>query len=182
MSRIQPIDPAAATGKTRELFDSIKGALGGVPNVFRVTGQSPAALGALWGVFGAMNSASIPASLREQIALSVGETNGCDYCVAAHSVLGKHAGLRDADVQAARHGNAADPKAAAALAFASAVLEHKGHVRDADLAAVRAAGYSDAQVMEIVAAVVQNVFTNWVNHVAQTPVDFPAAPALAGVA
>ena len=124
------------------------------------------------------NQTSLSAKLREQIALSVGESNQCGYCVAAHSAIGKGAGLSDGELNAARMGQSADPKDAAALKFASSIVEKRGHVSDSEVAAVKAAGYNDAQVIEILAVTVQNIFTNYVNHVAQTAVDFPAAPAL----
>lgn len=178
MPRIQPVDVATAQGQARETFASIQGALGGVPAMFRTLGHAPATLQALWGVFGAMGTSTLPPSLREQIALAVGQTNGCTYCVNAHTALGKKAGLADTDLLDARRGNAADAKARAGLRFALAVLERKGHVSDADIAAARSAGYTEGEVLDIVGVVVQNVFTNWINHVADTPLDFPAAPAL----
>ncbi len=178
MARIQPVDVASVQGSVKEAFGQIDRALGRVPAMFKTLGQSRAALGAMWGFFGAMGLSRLPAKLREQIALAVGETNGCTYCVNAHAALGKHAGLTDGDVLAARHWQAGTSRDAAALTFASAVLEKKGHVSDGDVSAVKAAGFDDAEVLEIVAVVVQNVFTNWVNHVAGTVSDFPAAPAL----
>jgi uncharacterized peroxidase-related enzyme len=178
MARIQPVDMASAHSNVKATLGQIQGALGNVPAMFRTLGQSPAALAAMWGFFGAMGQSSLPAKLREQIALAVGETNGCSYCVNAHAAIGKHAGLTDGDVNAARRWQAGTSRDAAALAFASSLLEKKGHVSDADMAAVKAAGFDDAQVLELVAVVVQNVFTNWVNHVAGTESDFPAAPSL----
>ena len=178
MARIQPLDPAAATGATKETFNSIQGALGGVPGMFRTVGQSPASLQAMWGFFGAMGQSTVPPAVRERIALAIGQANDCGYCLAAHSALAKKAGVADAEVMAARKGTSTDPKADAAVKFAVAILERKGHVSDADVGAVRKAGYSDAEVLEILSVVVQNVYTNWVNHVAQTAIDFPAAPAL----
>jgi len=165
MARIQPVEVSEAQGKVKETFGQIERGLGRVPGMFRTLGRSPAALQAMWGFFGAMGGSTLPAKLREQIALAVGQANGCGYCVDAHAAIGKHAGLTDAEVEAALH-------------FASALLEKKGHVSDADVAAVRAAGFDDGQVLEILAVVMQNVFTNWVNHVAETASDFPPAPAL----
>jgi len=178
MARIQPVEVSEAQGKVKETFGQIERGLGRVPGMFRTLGRSPAALQAMWGFFGAMGGSTLPAKLREQIALAVGQANGCGYCVDAHAAIGKHAGLTDAEVEAARRWRAGDARSQAALHFASALLEKKGHVSDADVAAVRAAGFDDGQVLEILAVVMQNVFTNWVNHVAETASDFPPAPAL----
>lgn len=178
MPRIQPLDPASTTGRAKETFTSIQGALGGVPAMFRTLGHSPASLQAMWSFFGAMGQSSLPPALRERIALWVGETNSCTYCVNAHSVLGKKAGLADDQLLAARKGQAEDPRSAAALRFTTALLERKGHVTDTEFAAVRQAGFSDAEILDILSVVMQNIYTNWVNHVADTASDFPAAPAL----
>jgi len=178
MPRIAPATGSAIPAKSVETLASIKGALGGTPNIFTTVAHSPAALQALWGFFGAMGQTSLSAKLREQIALAVGESNQCGYCVAAHTAIGKSAGLNDGELNAARLGQSTDAKDAAALKFANSIIEKRGHVSDGEVAAVKAAGYDDAQVIEILAVTVQNIFTNYVNHVAQTAVDFPAAPAL----
>jgi uncharacterized peroxidase-related enzyme len=116
--------------------------------------------------------------VREQLALDVGEVNHCEYCVSAHSALGKRAGLSDQEVLDSRRGASADPKADALLRFARKVVAQQGLVEDADIAAVRAAGYGDAEIAEVVAHVGLNIFTNYFNNVAGTTLDFPRAPAL----
>jgi AhpD family alkylhydroperoxidase len=116
--------------------------------------------------------------VREQLALDIGEANRCDYCVSAHSALGKRAGLTEQDVLDGRRGVSADPKADVLLRFARTVLERRGVIEDADLAAVREAGYGDAEIAEVVAHVGLNVFTNYFNNVAGTTIEFPKAPAL----
>jgi uncharacterized peroxidase-related enzyme len=180
MPRIQPLDPAAVTDpRTQELFAAAKAKLGGVPNMLRTLGQSPAALAAYLGFSGAVAGGVLTAAVREQIALAVGQANGCDYCLSAHAALGKKAGLTDADVQAARHGTATDPTADALVRFARRVNEARGRVTDADVQAVRAAGATDAEIAEVVAAVALNVYTNWFNHVADPAIDFPKAAPLA---
>src|ERR1700716_2210900 len=125
MSRIQPVDPAAAKGKAKDLLDAVQKALGVTPNLFRVAAQSPAALEGLVGLNGALAQGVLGAKLREQIALGVAERNGCDYCLSAHSLLGKGAGLGDADIAQARNGRAADPKTDAALHFAAGIVERR---------------------------------------------------------
>lgn len=177
MSRIAALDPAAATGKAKELLDAVKANFGAQPNLFRVAAQSPAALESLLGLFGALGKGAFNGKTRETLALAIAQTNACDYCLAAHSTIGKGAGLSDADISAARAGKAGDGQTEALVTFARAIVASRGLVSDADLAAARAAGASDGALVEVVAHVALNVFTNYLNHVAQTEIDFPRAPA-----
>jgi uncharacterized peroxidase-related enzyme len=182
MSRITAIDPTQATGKTAELFTAVKGKLGVVPNLMRTLGQSPAALEAYLGFSGTLAKGVLPAAVREQLALAIGESNACDYCLSAHTLLGKGAGLTPEAIVEARRSQAADAKVDALLKFAAAVVAARGLVADEALAAVRAAGASDAEIIEVVAHVALNTLTNYTNHVAQTVIDFPkAAPLPAAV-
>ena len=178
MERITPVNPQVAQGRAKELLDGLKAKLGIVPNMTRSMAVSPSVLEAYLGFSGALRSGVLPARVREQLALDVGEANHCDYCVSAHSLLGKHAGLTEQDILESRCGTSADPKEGVLLRFARAVLEKRGVVEDADVAAVREAGYGDAEIAEVVAHVALNVFTNYFNHVAGTTIDFPKAPAL----
>jgi uncharacterized peroxidase-related enzyme len=173
MSRIQPVDPATAKGKAKELLDAVQKGLGLTPNLYRVVAQSPAALDGLLGLTGALAQGALGAKLREQIALGVAERNGCDYCLSAHSVLGKGAGLGDAEIAQARDSRAADPKTQAALRFAAGIVERRGQTTDTELATLRQAGYGDAEIVEIVSVTVLNILTNYLNHVAATEIDFP---------
>ena len=178
MSRILAIDPSTATGKTAELFTAVKSKLGVVPNLMRTFGQSPATLEAYLGFSGTLATGVLSAKVREQIALAVAETNACDYCLAAHSLIGKGAGLTPEAILAARRVTATDPKTDALLKFATTVVETRGLVSDDALTAVRKAGASEAEIIETVAQVALNILTNYTNHVAQTVVDFPKAAAL----
>jgi len=173
MSRIPALDPVQATGKNAQLFPAVKAKIGMVPNLMRTLGQSPAALEAYLGFSGTLATGVLPAKLREQLALVVAETNACDYCLSAHSLMGKGAGLTADTIVEARRGQAADPKTDAILKFAAAVVEARGQVSDERLAAVRAAGASDAEIIEVVAHVALNILTNYTNNVARTVVDFP---------
>jgi uncharacterized peroxidase-related enzyme len=175
--RIPPVDPATAAGKVRELFAGVQRSLGAVPNLYRVIAQSPAALEGVLGLTAALARGRLGARLREQIALTVAEANACDYCLSAHSALGRGLKLSDEELALARQGRAPGPRDAAALRFAARVLERRGRVDDADLAEVRRAGFDDAQVVEIVAEAVLNVFTNYLNQVAETDIDFPVVRA-----
>ncbi len=178
-ARIPAIDPVTAAGQTAQLFGAVKAKLGLVPNLMRTFAQSPAVLQAYLGFGAALDATSLPGRLREQLALAVGEANGCDYCLSAHSLLGGRAGLTPGDIEAARRGGAADPKEAALLKFARAVVETRGQVSDEALAAVRAAGANDAEIIETVAFTALNILTNYTNNVARTTIDFPRAKPLA---
>lgn len=173
MSRVRPIDPATATGDRKALLDQIHGAFGVVPNMFRVVANSPAALRSMWGAFGALGSGVLPPALGEQIAVAIANRNACDYCLAAHTAIGRKHGVAAASLADAQLGRSADPKTAAALAFALALAERRGAVADAEVAALRAAGYDDEAIVEIVAHVALNLFTNYVNVALGTALDFP---------
>jgi uncharacterized peroxidase-related enzyme len=181
MSRLAtPATVADAPAASQPMLDAVKKQLGSVPNLFRVVSNSPAALEGYLGLSSALGKGTLPAPTRERIALAVAEINGCSYCLSAHSYLGKHmAKLDDAEILANRKGRSADPKADAAVRFAASVAKARGHVSDEDVRAVKLAGYDDAQVVEIVMHIALNTWTNYINEVAQTVVDFPAAPALA---
>ncbi|MBR0660140.1 carboxymuconolactone decarboxylase family protein [Neoroseomonas oryzicola] len=181
MSRIPtPATIAEAPEATRPQLEAVQKQLGSVPNLFRLLASSPAALNGYLGLSGALGKGALDVRTRERIALAVAEFNGCGYCLAAHAFIGANmAKLDAAEIAAARAGRSADPKADAAVRFAIAVTEARGRAADADLAAVRAAGWSDAEILEIVAHVALNTLTNYVNEVARTEVDFPAPAARA---
>jgi AhpD family alkylhydroperoxidase len=142
--------------------------------MMRTMAQSRAVLDGYLALNSALAKGSLGRKLGEQIALLTAEQNGCNYCASAHTALGKHAGLADSDIAAARDGRASEPRAQAALSLARAVIETRGHVSDAELAAARRAGLSDGEIGEVVAHVAVNVFTNYFNSLADTEVDFPA--------
>jgi uncharacterized peroxidase-related enzyme len=178
MERITPINLQAAEGRAKELLDAVKAKLGIVPNMTRSMAVSPSVLEAYLGFSGALSHGVLPARVREQLALDVGEVNLCDYCVSAHSAIAKRVGLADQDVLDSRRGTSADQKTDVLLRFARTVVEKRGVVGDADHAVVRDAGYGDAEIAEVVAHVALNIFTNYFNNVAGTTIDFPKAPAL----
>jgi len=178
MARIQPVSQNTTDQATSELLTAVKKKLGGVPNLISTMAQSTAVAKSYLGFAETIAGGSLPPRVREQLALVVGEANGCHYCVSAHTFLGKKAGLTDTETLSARAAVTGNPKETAALVFAQRVVQTRGKVSDADLQHVRAAGYNDAEIGEIVAHVALNVFTNYFNNVAQTEVDFPVAPAL----
>ena len=175
MSRIPtPASIEAAPAAARPALEAAKKQLGSVPNLFRVIANSPAALEGYLGLNAALSKGKLDAKTRERIALAVAEVNGCGYCLSAHTYLGKNlAKLDDAEITANRHGSSNDPRAAAAVRFAVQVVQARGHVADAALAAVRAAGLDDAEIIEVVLHVALNTLTNYVNEVAGTEIDFP---------
>ncbi len=179
MEHITPVSLDTVQGKAKQLLDAVKAKLGIVPNMTRSMAVSPSVLDAYLGFSGALAHGVLPAGVREQLALDVGEANHCDYCVSAHTYIGKNvAGLSDKDILDSRKGTATDPKTDALLRFARTVVAKQGVVDDADVEAVRAAGYGDAEVAEVVAHVALNIFTNYFNNVAGTAIDFPKAPVL----
>jgi uncharacterized peroxidase-related enzyme len=175
MSRITiPASIESSPAAAQPLLQAVNRQLGSVPNLFRLVATSPAALEGYLGMSGALSKGSLPAPTRERIALAVAEINGCSYCLSAHTYLGKNlARLDDAEIAANRSGTSNDPKAAAAVAFAAKVTAQRGKVSAEDVEAVRAAGYSDAQIVEIVQHVALNTWTNYINEVAATDIDFP---------
>lgn len=175
MPRIQtPANIAAAPAASQPLLSQVEKQLGVVPNLFRLVSLSPAALEGYLGLSGALSKGALEAQTRERIALAVAEINGCDYCLSAHTYLGKNlAKLDDAEIAANRQGRSSDAKADAAVRFAASVTRARGRIGSEDLAAVRAAGYSDAQIVEIVQHVALNTWTNYINNVAETEIDFP---------
>jgi uncharacterized peroxidase-related enzyme len=168
----------AAPAASQPLLEGVKKQLGSVPNLFRTVALSPAALEGYLGLNGALAKGLLNAATRERIALAVAEINGCGYCLSAHSYIAKNlVKLDQREIEASRDATSADPKVAAALHFAAKVVKVRGHVSDTDVAEVKAAGYDDAAIMEIVAHVALNTLTNYVNEVAKTDVDFPVVAA-----
>lgn len=171
MARIQP-NPNPSS-EAQETLDAVKANIGSVPNIFQTFSHSPAVLDFYMQGSGALKNTSISGALREQIALVVAGLNGCDYCASAHTAIGKGEGLSDDETQMNLKGQASDAKAQAALDFAAKIVKTRANITDADLDAFKAAGWSDAEALEIVAVVAFNIFTNYFNHVADTDVDFP---------
>jgi uncharacterized peroxidase-related enzyme len=160
------------------MLDAVRAQLGSVPNLFRLVSTSPHALEGYLGMMGALGKGALPAPTRERIALAVAEINGCSYCLSAHAYLGRlHAKLDDAEITANRSGASNDPTADAAVRFAAALVHNRGRVAEADVIALRDAGYTDAEALEIVLHVALNTFTNYINEAFQTEIDFPVVRA-----
>jgi uncharacterized peroxidase-related enzyme len=174
MNRIAIPTHDTTPSASRPLLDAVQKKLGVTPNLMKLLGNSPAALEGYLSLSGALAKGALGAQTGERIALAVAQYNSCHYCLSAHAYLGKHvAKLSDGEIAANRNGRSTDAKADAAVRFALRVAQERGSVADADIAAVKAAGFTDADVVEIVTHVALNVLTNYVNQVAQTAIDFP---------
>ena len=173
MSRINIIERETASAEQAELLDAIQDQLGMVPNFLKVFANSPAALRAFLGLHSIAGEGSLDAQTRERIALAVAQQNGCQYCVSAHTAIGGKAGLNSAEIEANRAGTSQDAKAAAAVKFARALVEHSGEVTTAELLDVRNAGYSESDIVEIITHVGMNVLTNFVGKASRVDIDFP---------
>jgi len=173
MSRLNTVNPETATGRAAELLGAVKANMGAVPNLTKVMANQPAVLDAFLGLGDALSKGSFDPKTREAIALTVAGTNTCDYCASAHSAISQSLKVEQAEIDLRLKGQSSDPKLAALLTFANAVVKKQGLVSDDDLAAVRDAGYDDGAIAEVTAHVAANIFTNYINHVAQTEIDFP---------
>ena len=173
MNRLNVVNDDAANTEQRELLDAIQSQLGMVPNFLRVFANSPAALRAFLGLHGIASEGSLDAPTRERIALALAQQNACDYCVSAHTALGRKAGLNGAEMEANRAGTSQDSKAAAAVKFAKALAEHNGQVTTAEILEVRNAGYSESDIVEIITHVGLNVLSNIIGKASQVEIDFP---------
>jgi uncharacterized peroxidase-related enzyme len=167
------INTELAPAASQDLLKQIHNAFGATPNMFRAVANSPAALKSMWSSFGALGGGTLGAKLGEQIAVAIANRNHCEYCLAAHTALGKKAGASAEEMAAAQIGRAADTKTAAALAFALKVVSERAQVSADDIAALRTAGFNDEQIVEIMAHVALNLFTNYFNVAFDVPVDFP---------
>lgn len=175
MARIQPNKTPDA--KSQEMLNGVAKMLGSTPNIFTTLAHSPAALGFLTGALGALSASKLSPALREQLALTIAGANDCDYCASAHTALGKMNKVADGELTLALSAKSADSKTQTALAFARKVVQERGHVSDADVDGLRRAGYSEGEIVDIVAVVAINIFTNYFNHIAGTAIDFPLVKA-----
>jgi uncharacterized peroxidase-related enzyme len=184
MSRIPtPASIEAAPATAHALLAAVNKQLGSVPNLFRIVANSPAALEGYLGLNGALAKGQLDARTRNRIALTVADVNGCRYCLSAHTYLGRNlAKLDEAEMRENQRGASSDPKANVALAFAAKLTRERGHVSEADVAALKRAGYDDGQIVEIIAHVALNTLTNYINSALATEIDFPIVAPLAEVA
>lgn len=178
MQRIPIVSIGSAPEASKPVLQKIKAKFGRVPNIFASVAHSPVALNTLMGMFGALDEGALAGKAHEAIALCVGETHGCAYCTAAHTAKARMVGLTADETVALRKGESDDPKLKAILSLTTAVVEKRGQVSDSELQAARDAGLSDAEMLEALAIVALNTFTNYINALVQTKLDFPAAPSI----
>jgi uncharacterized peroxidase-related enzyme len=173
MFRIAPVQPEDATDDVRRSFDAAKAAFGAIPNGVKVLGASPSALRAYLRFAGSLASGSLSKAERERLAVLTAQRNECGYCLSAHTLAGRAAGLSEAELFASRQGDAGDQRSAALLRFAGAVIDERGAVSDSALAAARDGGLTDGELLEVVAEIALNTFTNYANRLADPEYDFP---------
>jgi uncharacterized peroxidase-related enzyme len=173
MSRITTVSNETANIEQRALFEAIHSQLGMVPNFLRVFAHSPDALKAFLGLHHIANHGSLDAATRERIALALAQQNQCEYCLSAHTAIGRKAGLNGAEIEANRAGSSQDAKAAVAVKFARALAEHKGEVTNTELQVMRDAGFSEADIVEVITHVGMNIMTNILGKASRVSIDFP---------
>ncbi len=173
MPRIELLNPEMTNGEKKEILSQIHAAFGTTPNMFKAIANSTPALKMMWSAFGALGSGKLGAKLGEQIAVAVADLNRCEYCLAAHTALGKGAGLTAEVMGQAQSGRSSDPKTQAALTFAVKLVKERANVSPDDIAALKKAGYTEEDIAEILAHVALNIFTNYTNVAFNVPVDFP---------
>jgi uncharacterized peroxidase-related enzyme len=173
MSRITTVEPDTATGDARRLLDAVQSQLGALPNFIRVLANSPKALEGFLGLYTATGGFSVDKATQERISLAIAEVNACQYCVSAHTAIGRRAGLSNEEILLNRRGASGDTKAAAAVAFARAVNDNLGEITTAEWEAARAEGLSAAEMVEIIALVALNIFTNIIGKATRLEIDFP---------
>lgn len=181
MSRIPAIDPKTAHGQTRALLDAVQAKLGVTPNFIRVLAHSPRALEGFLGLYGALEGLSLDKATQERIALAIAEGNACQYCVSAHTAIGRHAGLSNEEMLLNRQGASGEGRAAAVLALARALNDNLGDLTTAEFDAARAAGLADAEIVEVITVVALNIFTNLIGKAARVDIDFPRVALLDGL-
>ncbi len=172
-TRISTVDPAVAESPVQAMYGAIKGKFGMVPNTLKTLAHAPGVLEGYLAFNGALGKGVLPASIREQIYLAVSQANGCEYCVSAHTLTGKLAGLKPEQILEARQGKAQDPKAQAVLNLVHNVLERRGNVSEEQFADARAAGLTDAELLEVLGNITAITLTNYINNLAHTDIDFP---------
>ena len=181
MPRIKPLTIESASPEAAQILTAINTKVGKVPNIYAAMAHSPAALGAALAFGEAMGKSSLSPSIKEQLALTIAGTNNCDYCASAHSAIGKGTGLSDDELSDSIKGSAKDPKTQALLTLAKSIVDKRGNLTDTDIQNARDAGVSETELVEVIATVAINTFTNYFNHIADPDIDFPDVHAAAAV-
>ena len=174
MANFAPVNPDSATGKGAELLAQVQKSLGLTPNMTKVMANSPTLLKSYLALSGAVSGGALPAAVRERLAISTAQRNGCEYCLSAHTYIGANIAKVDpAELDSARRGQSNDPHVAALLRLSNDIAENAGDVDDADVKAAREAGVTDEEIGEIVANLALNILTNNFNVLAHVDNDWP---------
>ncbi|BDD10517.1 alkyl hydroperoxide reductase AhpD [Fulvitalea axinellae] len=176
--RITSVEKANAQGETLELLNAVESKLGFIPNLVKVMANTPPVLKAYLSLSELAGEGNFSAAFREKLALVIAEANGCDYCLSAHTAISKMHKIDDSAILAARQAHSHDAKEEAGLAFAKNLTLNRGVVDEDEFQDLLDAGYTQAEALEIVFHVVFNTLTNYVNHIADTKIDFPVAAKL----
>jgi uncharacterized peroxidase-related enzyme len=181
MANFAPVNPDSATGKAAELLAQVQKSLGLTPNMTKVMANSPTLLKSYLVLSGAVAGGALPAGVRERLAISTAQLNGCEYCLSAHTYIGANVGKVDAaELDSARRGQSNDPHVAALLRLSNEIAENAGDVDDADVKLARAAGVTDEEIGEIVANLALNILTNYFNVLAHVDNDWPVVSLRSG--
>ncbi|MBC7912681.1 MAG: carboxymuconolactone decarboxylase family protein [Pyrinomonadaceae bacterium] len=173
MSKIKTVTQETTSDAAKSTMEMVKGKLGRVPNMYQVMANSPAVLEAYVKFNGALSGGTLGSKMAELIALATAEENTCSYCLSAHSFLGAKVGLSEQQILSGRAFESEDPKIKAGLLFTKKMLVSPKGISSADIDPLRNAGYSDGDILEIVANVIRNIFTNYINIISETEVDWP---------
>ncbi|QXI17732.1 carboxymuconolactone decarboxylase family protein [Pseudomonas hamedanensis] len=168
MSRITAINLETATDATRPVLEGVKRKIGFLPNLFATLANAPVALDTYVQASALLGKSSLSAQEKEAVYLATSQVNGCDYCLAAHTLFAGKAGLSAQDIAAARQG-----ELNAYAALAQQLTHSRGHLSDGQIAAARAAGIDDRKIIEVIALVAVQTLTNYLNNTALTDIDFP---------
>lgn len=178
MPIISPIAPESANSEQKKILEGIRAKLGRIPNIYSTMAHSPSTLESMLSYNAGLKKGILSPKEIEAIALAVGQVNDCDYCVAAHTVIGKMSGLTLEETIESRQGKSHDAKLEALVKLAVEIVKTKGRPATGSIQTFRKAGYGDAALVELIAWVTYNIFTNYFNHIAETVSDFPPAPKL----
>lgn len=181
MKKLNTLTYDDAPKEAQKIYDGLKKKLGMVPNLYATAANSPAALGAILQYGEALKKGEFNAQEVEAIALSVSQENSCQYCLAAHTAVGKMVGITDEETLNLRGGKSFDPKLNALVSLAKEIAETRGYPSDESVDQFFEVGYSKAALVELIGFVSLNIFNNYLNHIAETEVDFPQAPELSQV-
>jgi len=173
MARIQPINRQTASAEVNTTLDAVKAKMGKVPNLVATFAQAPVALNAYLALSEVVSKGRLSAKQRESLALAIGQANSCQYCLSAHSLIARGAGLNSEAVKAARQANAEDALTDALLKLAVKIVNQRGVISDGDFTEAHLAGADDGLILEVITSVALNTLTNYTNHIAQTDIDFP---------